>query len=82
MNKFKLILSVFFLLIGLSTAFLTYSLSNKDSLGYTEQTGRLFPRPIITTGIDSSNDGVAIGLGTISGLSFLSSALLLSSLKN
>ena len=67
MDRLKLILSIFFLLIGLTSAFLTYNLSNKDSLGNIESsTPRSYnPNSIVAagSGVDSSNDGVAVGFG-------------------
>ena len=77
MNKFRFFLSLFFLVLGLITGFLTFSLSDNDSLGFTSG---IRPGEVFTTGIDSSNDGVAAGLGFISGFSFLSSVLLINSI--
>lgn len=85
MNKLKSILAMLFLVIGLISAFFTYSLSNTVSIGQIEsKTPRSLGTEITTTtvsGIDSSNDGVAIGLGIISGFSFLCSVLLLNSFR-
>lgn len=83
MNKYKLVLSIFFLIVGLTTAYLTFNLSNKDSFGNTEFSGPRLSESIAAagSGVDSSNDGVAVGLGIISGFSFLSSALLLTSIQ-
>lgn len=83
MDKLKLILAVFFLFVGIGCTIFTFSLSNKNSFGRVEYpTGRVrLNSTAAGTGIDSSNDGVAIGLGIISGFSFLSSTLLLTSTK-
>lgn len=86
MNKFKIILSIFFLLLGIVGSIIIYNLSDKDSLGVIPLKNPL-KNPLgskqkMSVGIDSSNDGVAIGLGIISGFSFLSSVLLLNSIKN
>jgi len=81
MKTFKLIISILLLIFGFTTAYLTYNLSNKDSLGYKYQPGDL-PHKVVSVGIDSSNDGVAVGLGIISGFSFLSATLLLNSSKS
>ena len=85
MDRLKTIIAILFLVIGLITAFLTYNLSNTDSFGRIEsKTPRSLGTEITTTticGFDSPNDGVAIGLGIISGFSFLSSVLLLTSIK-
>ena len=82
-HRFKLILSVFFLVFGLACAVLTFSLSNKDSYGKIESFGSGRLVSVATgTGVDSSNDGVAIGLGIISGFSFLSFVLLLTSVQS
>jgi len=84
MNKFKIVLSAFLLVIGLSTALLTFNLSGKDSFGKIEFDGGGRTSDLLTAaggGVDSSNDGVAVGLGIISGFSFLSSVLLLNSIS-
>ncbi len=86
MNKLKLLLSCFFLVLGIAGFVLTYSLSNKDSFGKISfDTPRHYDANTIAgagSGVDSSNDGVAVGLGLISGFSFLSSTLLLTSIQN
>ncbi|OGU34748.1 MAG: hypothetical protein A2068_05315 [Ignavibacteria bacterium GWB2_35_6b] len=76
MEKIKITLSIFFFILGLSSAIFTVSLLDKNSLGFvTAEEVRGFNK--VSVGIDSSNDGVATGLGIISGFSFLSSVLLL-----
>ena len=79
MDKFKIVLSIFFLVLGLTTAFLTFDLANNVSFG--EITGSRRSNSMAGSGVDSSNDGVAVGLGIISGFSFLSSVLLLNSIS-
>jgi len=79
MKKVKISLSIFFFILGIISAILTYSFSNRVSYGHLS--------PSVTwgepaSGVDSSDDGVATGLGIIAGFSFLSSALLISSIKN
>lgn len=84
LEKIKLIFSTFFLVIGLITGFLTYNLSNKDSFGNIDSYGGRETREPTSAaggGVDSSNDGVAVGLGIISGFSFLSATLLLTSIQ-
>lgn len=87
MEKLKSILSIFFIIMGLTFAFLTYSLADKDSHGEIKSFGgrslRTESGSIAATGsgVDSSNDGVAIGLGIISGFSFLCSTLFLTSVS-
>lgn len=86
MSKFRIALSIFFLIVGLTAAFLTFNLSNKDSLGKTKFSSpphHPFSESIAGAGggVDSSNDGVAVGLGIISGFSFLSSVLLLNNVQ-
>gem|GEM_PF-7015774 len=86
MNKFKLFLAIFFLIIGLITAFLTYSFSYSSNFGKIEsKTPRSLGTEITTTTFNSinlSNIGVPIGLGIISGFSFLSTVLLVKSIEN
>ena len=86
MNKFKIILSIFFLILGIGTAILTFNLSGKDSFGepkFKTPSALDYKDSIAGAGggVDSSNDGVAVGLGIISGFSFLSSTLLLTSIQ-
>ena len=75
-NKFKLVLSIFFLVFGLACAVLTYELKTSYTFTRTRDYGGY-----TNYGVDSANNGVAVGLGIISGFSFLSSVLLLNSLK-
>ena len=81
MNKLKIILSMLFLLLGIVGAIFTYNLSNEDSLGVVPIESFRVVKQKMSVGIDSSNDGVAVGLGIISGFSFLSSTLLLTSIQ-
>lgn len=83
MNKLKMALFAFFFLFGIVCAYLTFNLSNKDSFGKTDFTSPRYSEPIAGagTGVDSSNDGVAVGLGLISGFSLLSSVLLLNNIN-
>ncbi len=78
MNKLKIILFKFFFLFGIGCAYLTFNLSNKNSLGGSYSR---YSREMVSSGVDSSNDGVAVGLGIIAGFSFLSSVLLLNSIS-
>ena len=78
MNRLKPILAIIFLIIGLFCAVYTFILANKDSIGVEHTYNR--EQPYVGSGVDSSNDGVAVGLGIISGFSFLSSTLLLISM--
>ncbi|OGU70186.1 MAG: hypothetical protein A2V93_03920 [Ignavibacteria bacterium RBG_16_34_14] len=75
-NKFKLILSIFFLALGLACAIITFDL--KSSYHTETNVQRRGPYADL---VETKNDQVAIGLGIISGFSFLSSVLLLNSLK-
>jgi hypothetical protein len=79
MEKFKLVLSTIFLALGLVCAVLIYNMSDKDSYGRIESTRN--SSALGGSGVDSSNDGVAVGLGVISGFSFLSGTLMFTSLK-
>jgi len=86
MDKIKTTLCIFFLVFGLIAAFLTYDLSNNISFGRVIKSGSsdIFnPKNVSSagSGVDSSDDGVAVGLGIISGFSFLSSVLLLTSIQ-
>ncbi|MHB8871931.1 MAG: hypothetical protein ACYC5G_05760, partial [Candidatus Doudnabacteria bacterium] len=89
MNLIKIIVCVSLFTSGIITAILTYNLSDKTSFGKIEDFSNTTdwensPKNIAAagSGVDSSNDGVAIGLGIISGFSFLSSSLLLTSISN
>ena len=65
MKTFKIILSIFFIILGIGCFYLILSLRTVDYIN----------RDLSI----SFNDGVAVGYGIISGLSFLSSTLLLNS---
>ena len=75
MNKFKLILSIFFLALGLVCAVLTYTDATYTQTNTKYREYREYPDATFK----EYHDGIAIGLGIISGFSFLSSVLLLNS---
>ena len=86
----KLIFSIVFILIGFTSAYFSYDLSGKTSYGKIKTDFdyriNIGDRDTIAGagaggGVDSSNDGVAIGLGIIAGLSFLGSSLIIGSLN-
>lgn len=93
-NRLKIFFSIIFLFLGSYSAYLVYDMKNivhygkidtyiDFKTGFTQDN----PTPIAGAGagagggVDSSNDGVAIGLGIFAGFSILASALLLGSLK-
>jgi len=71
LEKIKLTFAVFFFIIGIIGSILTYSFAGKIP----------YYRENILRSVDSADDGVACGLGIISGFSFLSSTLLLNTIK-
>ena len=82
MFKYKISISLLLLFIGLLSAFLTYDLRTN----YTHIEGKVIKRlgyvdKYTSKGVESANNGVAVGLSIISGFSLLSSTLLLSSIN-
>ena len=95
-NKIKIFFSVIFLVLGSYSAYLTFDMKNivhygkiKTDIDFDTEVTTWGDHPLQIAGagagagggVDSSNDGVAIAFGIIAGLSILSSALLLASLK-
>lgn len=77
LNKIKILMCVFFFIVGIVTFYFTYGQLDKESfVKHSSMTYGVH----IGDGIDSANDGVATGFGIISGFSFLSFTLLLKSL--
>lgn len=74
MNNFKFALSIFFLVLGLTCAILTFT-----DAAYTYTSTPHFKYR--GGSVREYKDGIAIGLGIISGFSFLSSVLLLNSIN-
>ena len=93
-NILKIFFSIIIMLMGSMSAYLAYDMKDIVHYGKIDTDIRFdlgsigsIPRPIAGAGagagggVDSSNDGVAIGLGIFAGFSMLASALLLGSLK-
>ena len=62
---------------------MTFNLSDKESFGKISRSNPFEAGGSTSagSGVDSSNDGVAVGLGIISGFSFLSGTILIASIK-
>ena len=85
-NKIKIISSVVFFVIGLWFSYLTYDLESNVDLGEVDfKYGHASDNPSGIagggSGVDSADDGVAVGLGIIAGFSLFASALLIGNLK-
>ena len=77
-NETKIFMAGLFLILGLGGSYLTYDFADTVKFGKLN-TGRGAGGG---SGVDSATDGVAVGLGIISGFCFLSSTLLLISFKD
>ena len=93
-NRIKTGMAIIFLVIGCVFAKLTYDKSGVYKKGEVKVKTEKFtgfssdrPTPVAGagagggSGVDIADDGVAVGLGLISGLSLLASAILVSSIK-
>lgn len=93
-NRLRVFFAIIFFIMGSYSAYLAYDMKNIVHYGNIDtevdfQTGfsQDSPTPIAGAGagagggVDSSNDGVAMGLGIFAGFSMLASALSLGSLK-
>jgi hypothetical protein len=83
----KLIFALIFFIIGCFGAYLTYRMKNIVHYGQINFQEGYSPLNLASPvagaggGVESSNSGVALGLGVFSGLSFVASAKLFSELK-
>ena len=93
-NRIKTGMAIIFLVIGCVFAKLTYDKSGLYERGKIQVKTEKFTPGMYSTsgavagagagggsGVDIADDGVAVGLGLISGLSLLASAILVSSIK-
>jgi hypothetical protein len=82
-EKFKLVLSILFLTIGLVFAYLTYTLYDSIiTMGEIKNNKNSINKGLYQSEyIDSAAEGIAISFGIISSVSFLSGTLLLTSIK-
>jgi hypothetical protein len=77
-NEIKIFIAGLFLILGLGGSYLTYDFADTIKFGkFLKGRGQGGG-----SGVDSATDGVAVGLGIITGFCFLSSTLLLISLKD
>jgi hypothetical protein len=95
LNNLKITLAISFIIVGIFAGSYAYKLLDNNCFGkieavYNEKRSRDFfgktqiDKELIGcagSGVDSANDGVAVGLGIISGFSILGAALLFSSLS-
>ena len=93
LNVFKIVFSIILFIIGCVSAYSTFKMKNLVHYGevktdFRSEITAWGDHPIQIAGagggggVDSSNDGVAIGLGIFSGLSILSSAYLVAQLQS